>query len=120
LREDDPVEDDTIVDPAVRKDILPIIDRGYKLSSPLNAIREYQTELESLSTLNDKQEKQRRYSECPRTMQFAFLLSSLSRPALRLARQFVPLPSESSIWCHYHETLEAIAVNLTDRARIDG
>jgi hypothetical protein len=67
----------------------------------------------------DKQEKKRRYANCEITTRFAFLLTSLSRPALRLARRFIPLPSERTLYNCYHRRLEAAAANLINLALVD-
>jgi hypothetical protein len=42
-----------------------------------------------------------RSAESPVTMSFPFLLSDLSRPALELARHFLPLPYFSTVQRHY-------------------
>jgi hypothetical protein len=45
------------------------------------------------------------YSDFPVTLSFAFLLCSLSRPVLRLARRFLLLPCDAIIYCHYRFSL---------------
>jgi hypothetical protein len=82
----------------VVKDQLPIMGAGYNLFDPIS-INMFRKEV------SDKSERQRRYQKCPITMKVGFLVSSLSRPALRLLGRYLPFPCGKTIdrWFHTHK-----------------
>jgi hypothetical protein len=52
------------------------------------------------------------------TLSFAFVLSSLWRPALKLARRFIPLPSMSTIYLRNGPDLKEQEANLSRKENI--
>jgi hypothetical protein len=96
-------------------------DPGYERDPDVR--QAYLEEVQKLSRPDRKKEKQRRYAESPLSMQFAFLLSSISERALNIARYFLPLPGPRTVFSHYHPLMKKIASDLTQaegvRARIE-
>jgi hypothetical protein len=78
------------------KDELPIDDAS---SSPfdLTSIDLFRKELDSLWEVSNQSERQRRYQKCPITMKLKFLVSSRSRPALRLLGRYLSFPCKRTI-----------------------
>jgi hypothetical protein len=103
---------DLTAEPEVEKlkEQLPIIDTGYKLVDAATCLDQFRAELHGLWDVANH--KLRRYQECPVTVQFAFLICSLSRPAFRLVRKFIPLPSERTIHNLFDERKNKIASQL--------
>jgi hypothetical protein len=101
----------------ILKEQLRIIDSGYKLLDSPSRLDRFRAELHLLWDVADR--KHRRYKEYPVTVQFAFLVCSLSRPAFRLVRKFIPLPSERTIHNSFHEQKDKIALQLTELERVN-
>jgi hypothetical protein len=65
-------------------------------------------------------EKQKhRFSDCPVSLRFGFSLMCISRQALDLARNFLPLPSYTTLYTHFGTRLNGIESNLIDISKID-
>jgi hypothetical protein len=89
-------------------------------SSTENPTREaYIEELERLLASPWTEKKSRRYDGCPVTMKFAFVLSSASRPAFRLARSFLPLPCQKTLHNHDGELIKQVQDQLLDPQKLD-
>jgi hypothetical protein len=58
----------------------------------------------------------RRFGSFPFSVKFAFLLACHSRPALDIARQFIPLPSYETIQKYYDMPLRTVERGLSDLA----
>jgi hypothetical protein len=61
----------------------------------------------------------RRYTSCPISLQFAFLLACLSHQPLDLARKFLPLPSYKTIQNHYGPQIARLGAHLSDLGELD-
>jgi hypothetical protein len=72
----------------------------FELPYDMDMAKVYQRELRALLPLDEDARAKVKWSRYPVSLSLAFLLCSLSRPALRLARSFLPLPSET-----YHLSL---------------
>jgi hypothetical protein len=113
LHTPDPVDSEESPDTPTVKDHFPIADTGYTLSeSPGWTPEDFQAELDHLRAASTP--KQRRYESCPTTVKLAFLVSALSRPALRLTRPFFPFPSDSTLRNLFREQHDAIATQLVE------
>jgi hypothetical protein len=115
-----PVPDTGIFIPTIQDDDhtaeSPVNDFDYEVDD--NAADAYQTELLALLSLPKEKRKHVTYSDYPVTLSVAFLLCSLSRPVLRLAHHFLPLPCDSTIYLHYGDTLKAMKKNLASEETI--
>jgi hypothetical protein len=61
----------------------------------------------------------RRVSDCPISLRFGFLLTCISRQALDLARNFLSLPSYTTLYTHFGTRLNNMDSNLTDISKVD-
>jgi hypothetical protein len=52
-------------------------------------------------------------------LSFGFLLASLSRPALEIAREFVPVPSNQTIYEHHRDQTRAVEAGLSKLDNIE-
>jgi hypothetical protein len=84
----------TVDDPADAADS-PVSDFDHEVEA--TTATAYQKELLSLLQLSDAGRTPDTDADYPLTLSFPFLLCSLSRPALRLARHFLPLLCDSTI-----------------------
>jgi hypothetical protein len=73
---------------------------------------QYLHELSRLSQIPEGSRNTINDSDFPVTLSFAFLLCSLSQPALRLARRLLPRPCDASISRHYRFSLARYETHL--------
>jgi hypothetical protein len=83
---------------------------------PLTTFDAFKLELLELLKLDWTKKNRRRYASCPFTLKFAFLLACHSRPALDIARQFLPLPSYETVQKYYDVPLRTVERGLSDLA----
>jgi hypothetical protein len=65
------------------------------------------------------EKQKRRFSDCPIALRFGFLLTCISRQALDLARNFLSLPSYTTLYTHFGTRLNDVESNLTDISKVD-
>jgi hypothetical protein len=87
--------------------------------SSQNTLSQYQSELKKLSGIAGSSTKGIRDDHYPTALKFGFLLASISRPALRLTKNFIPLPSQKTIYNHYHDKVVSAQDDLKDLARLN-
>jgi hypothetical protein len=119
-----PPDDDTCIPvtptadhPANGQDETPRTDFDYDAVDDLAA--RYQAELHELAAIPESSRRGVDYAEYPLSLSLGFLLCSLSRPALRLARRFIPLPSDATIYRHYHHILDQQEDNLKCKSKLE-
>jgi hypothetical protein len=86
---------------------------------PLGHMTElYRIELLKLLNMSPAEMHAVQWADYPMSLSAAFLLESISRPALGIARHFWPLPSDSTVYRHYSGALNQQESNLTDQCKI--
>jgi hypothetical protein len=79
----------------------------------------YHEELFRWFHLSVAQKHSVQWTDFPLSLSLAFILCSLSRPALRFVRKFIPLPCERTIYNHFGAALHALENNLIDGLTIE-
>jgi hypothetical protein len=103
-------------------------DDTHEMRCASDLIAAYKRELEYLWTIPWEKRNLRRFSSCAVSLQFGFLLASVSRQALEIVRQFLPFPSYTTIQRYYSENVAGLIADMSDltavnrviRSAIDG
>jgi hypothetical protein len=90
----------------------------FELPYDMNIAKVYHRELRTLLLLDEDARERVRWSQYPVSLSFGFLLCSLSRPALRLARSFLPLPSESTLYRYFGHDINEQEANIEMSSKI--
>jgi hypothetical protein len=80
---------------------------------------EFQERLFTLAAIPEEFRNIVHYKNYLTVLIFAFILYSLSRPALRPVRRFSPLPSDSTAYRYFHHSLSEHETNLRRESRIE-
>jgi hypothetical protein len=80
----------------------------------------YRKELRGLLLIDEQTRAQIQCSRYPVSLSLAFIMCSLSRPALRLARSFLPLPCEKTIQRYFRRRIGEQESNLEILRKIPG
>jgi hypothetical protein len=91
-----------------------IASTEYECRADDNLLIRYYHELDHLMTLAPDRANRPRYHTLPLSLQFGFLLAALSRPALELARHFIPLSSYTTIRTTFQNHIERVRADLSD------
>jgi hypothetical protein len=83
---------------------------------PISTFEAFELELLELLKLDGTKKNRRRFAKCPFTLKFAFLLACHSRPALDIARQFLPRPSYETVQTYSGIQLRTTELGLSDLA----
>jgi hypothetical protein len=97
--------------------VVPDSHIGYDAAPATSA--EFLRELNELASIPEHDTVNRNYTNFPMVLDFAFLLSSTSRAALRLARRFMPLPCPNTVYAYYKDHLKAAESSLTNIENLD-
>jgi hypothetical protein len=79
----------------------------------------YRQEVIDLMRIRWDEKQKRRFSDCPISLHFSFLLTHISRQAMDLARNCLPLPSYATLYTHFGTRLHDVESNLTDMSKVD-
>jgi hypothetical protein len=102
----------TVLDGAVVDDCLSFTgDKGL-------AVR-FLGELNRLASLSPREMASLNYDDFPTLLQFAFLLSSTCAASLRLARLFMHLPCQKTVYNKYKRTMKDTKSGLSDLQNLD-
>jgi hypothetical protein len=78
----------------------------------------YQHEVIDLLQVSSEHLNRRRFKNHPLSLRFGFLLASHSRPALEVAREFLPLPSYQTICEYYRDDARAVEAGVSKLEKI--
>jgi hypothetical protein len=97
----------------------PVLTSDFDFNDPTcNIAQRYQDEFAVFCQISDENQILVHWKDYPVTMSFAFLIWSLSRPVLILARRFPPVPSEFTLHRHFGDSLNRQEVNLQGETRV--
>jgi hypothetical protein len=106
------------IEPSILEEDAANADVRYRASDSL--IARYGNELARLSRLTSTERKGVRYAvDYPISLKFAFLDSSLSRPAFRLTKNLIPLPSQTTVYNQYKDRIAAAEASLQDIEKLN-
>jgi hypothetical protein len=106
------------VEPSILEEDAANADVRYTANDSL--IAKYKLELDKLSRLTSQERQGVRYAtDYPLSLKFAFLDSSLSRPAFRLTKSFIILPSQTTVYNNYKDRIDAAEATLQDIDKLD-
>jgi hypothetical protein len=89
------------------------------LSSSAETLSRYTSELNGRSASGGSARKGIRHDRHPTALKFGFRLSSISRPDLRLAKNFIPVPFQKAISNHYNDKVVSAQNVLKDITELD-
>jgi hypothetical protein len=92
---------------------------NFDLTSDSDIALRFQEEFVELAQIPRESRNQTHWDAHPLTLSLGFLLCSFSRPALRLAQNFLRLSSESTIYRHFHGSLDELQRNLQSEPNIE-
>jgi hypothetical protein len=98
------------IEPSILEEHAANADVTYKASDSLMA--RYMQEVNALRQISAADKHGIRYADYPITLEFGFLDSWLSRPAFRLTKNFIPLPSQNTVYNQYKDRIAAAEANL--------
>jgi hypothetical protein len=108
----------TPVEPTLLEEDVVTADVVY-LSSSAETLSRYTSELNELSAIVSSARKAIRDDRHPTALKFGFLLPSISRLVLRLAKNFIPLPSRKTIYNYYNDKVVSAQNILKDMTELD-
>jgi hypothetical protein len=96
-----------------------VVSAAVSPPSSQNTLLQYQSELNKLSGIAGSSTKGIRSDQDPTALKFRFLLASISRSALRFAKNFIPLLSQKTSDNHYHDKVVSAQNDLKDLPRLN-